>query len=138
MLAFPGLSQYCYYNTLFDQKPVLFAYYIISFYMFLNIAALPVICITLRYFYPVIQRTNMMKLCVPHLLPKSSFEVTKATFWYTLLVILPCMGIALGRLKQIYLVLQNYIEFVVGITGGVCGVILMMVIPSWMVIQGRK
>jgi hypothetical protein len=37
-----------------------------------------------------------------------------------------------------YEVLVNQIEFVVGITGGVCGVIIMMVIPALMVLDARK
>lgn len=63
--TFPRLSEYCYFNTAFDQYPVYFAYYIISTYMFLNVASLPVLTITLRM--------NIMKLLVPHLVPKVSY-----------------------------------------------------------------
>jgi hypothetical protein len=35
-------------------------------------------------------------------------------------------------------VLVNQIKFVLGIVGGVCGVIIMMVLPSMMVLEARK
>ena len=89
-MTFPNLSEYCYFNTVFDQYPVQFAYYIISTYMFLNVAALPVLTITLRM--------NLMKLVTPHLVPKKSFEVTKASFIYTLFIVLPVVGLAMRRL----------------------------------------
>lgn len=49
MMAFPNLSEYCYYNTLFKQPPVKWAYDIISLYMLLNISSNPVIIIVLRF-----------------------------------------------------------------------------------------
>lgn len=122
MLAFSTLDTFCYYNLAFKEKPVYFAYYIISFYMFLNIAALPVLTITIR--------TNMMKMCVPHLMPKSSFEVTRGSFIFTLVVSIPCCVASL--------LLGKYINFLVGITGGVCGTIIMMIIPAGLISKARR
>ncbi len=56
--------------------------------MFLNIAALPVLTITLR--------RNLMKLCVPHLLPANPLEITKATAITTLLILIPSIILAMG------------------------------------------
>lgn len=94
--AFPGLGKYCFYNIVFDQSPVKWAYYIISFYMFLNIAALPVLTITIR--------KNLMKLLVPHLLPKNSFQITKASVAFTLLISIPCTILTIGTKLIIYFV----------------------------------
>lgn len=95
--------------------------------MFLNVAALPVLTITLRM--------NLMKLVTPHLVPKKSFEVTMASFIYTLFIVLPVVGLAMGKtVPTIILVLKEYIHFVVDITGGVCGTLIILVIPSLMVL----
>ena len=37
----------------------------------------------------------MMKLCVPHLMPKDSLAITSATTTFTFLIILPCATLAL-------------------------------------------
>lgn len=120
--AFPGLSQYCFYNILFDQQYVRWAYYIISFYMFLNIAALPVLTITIR--------KNLMKLVAPHLMPKNTLAITPATAGFTMLIIIPC-----GILS---IILKDQIEIVIGFTGGLCGTLILLVIPSLMVWKARR
>lgn len=72
----------------------------------------------------------MMKLFVPHLMPKSSFEVTKATAGFTLLIIVPCAMLAL--------VLRDDIELVIGFTGGICGVLILLIVPPLLVYKARK
>ncbi|CAD8197690.1 unnamed protein product [Paramecium pentaurelia] len=123
-LAFPkeDFADASFYNKLFNQKQLKWAYYIISFYMFLNIAALPVLTITIR--------KNLMKLVAPHLIPKDNLQITLPTALFTLLIILPCATLAILLKKQI--------EMIVGITGGVCGVFILLTIPAALVLQGRK
>lgn len=53
-----------YYNTIFKGK-FDWAYYFTSFYIFLNVAALPVLTIVLR--------NNSMKLITPEKFPKISY-----------------------------------------------------------------
>jgi len=55
--------------------------------MFLNIAALPVLTITIR--------KNLMKLVAPHLIPKDNLKITIPTALFTLLIILPCATLAI-------------------------------------------
>jgi len=119
--AFPGLNKYCFYNIVYNQDGVRWAYYIISFYMFLNIAALPVLTITIR--------KNMMKVLVPHLMPKNSLDITKASAGFTLLIVIPCALLSI--------VLKDDIEIVVGFTGGVCGVLILLIFPAMLVLKGR-
>lgn len=73
---------------MFNVDGLRWAYYIISFYMFLNIAALPVLTITIR--------KNLMKLLVPHLMPKNNFKITLPSAIFTLLIVLPCASLAIG------------------------------------------
>jgi hypothetical protein len=56
--------------------------------MFLNIAAIPVLIITLRL--------NLMKLVVPHLVPKVSYQITKASTIATFFIVLPAVALAMG------------------------------------------
>jgi len=57
--------------------------------MFLNIAALPVLTITIR--------KNLMKLVVPHLVPKDSLKITLPSALFTLLIVVPCASLAIGN-----------------------------------------
>ncbi|CAD8203122.1 unnamed protein product [Paramecium octaurelia] len=122
--AFPfkDLAAASFYNQLFNQGNLKWAYYIISFYMFLNIAALPVLTITIR--------KNLMKLVVPHLVPKDSLKITLPSAIFTLLIVVPCASLAV--------LLKDNIEIIVGLTGGVCGVFILLTIPAALVLQGRK
>ena len=100
--------------------------------MFLNIAALPVLTITIR--------RNMMKLCVPHLLPKDPLSITPATGIATLLILAPCITLAMRNYFEYHYynqVLRNNIDTVVSFTGGVCGVMIMLVLPSMMILKAR-
>jgi hypothetical protein len=38
-----------------------------------------------------------MKMCVPHLMPKISYEITKGTAVCTLLIVAPCLLLAIGN-----------------------------------------
>lgn len=55
--------------------------------MFLNIAALPVLTITIR--------KNLMKLVAPQLVPKDSLKITLPTAIFTLLIVVPCATLAI-------------------------------------------
>ncbi|CAD8119395.1 unnamed protein product [Paramecium sonneborni] len=117
-----NLSNVSFYSQCFSEGNLRWAYYIISFYMFLNIAALPVLTITIR--------KNLMKLVVPHLLPKDNLKITLPTALFTLLIVVPCAALAI--------LLKDDIEIIVGLTGGVCGVFILLTIPAALVLQGRK
>jgi hypothetical protein len=47
-------------------------------------------------------------------------------------------SVKLKRIDLNFKVLKNNIEFVVGMTGGVCGVIILMILPSLLIMSGRK
>jgi hypothetical protein len=81
-----------YYNEDFKNHEK-FIYYFVSFYMMFNIAAFPVLTITLR--------NNMMKLFSPNHLPKRSYDITKRTLMYTAIILIPVLISAVS--------LRNYI-----------------------------
>lgn len=118
--AFPlsSLSKASFYSELFNTNNLKWAYYIISFYMFLNIAALPVLTITIR--------KNFMKLVIPHLVPKDSFTITLPSAIVTSFIIVPCAILAI--------VLKDDIEIIIGLTGGVCGVFILLIFPACLVL----
>jgi len=63
-----------YFNEDFkDDLP--FIYYFVSFYIFLNVVAFPVLTITIR--------NNSMKLINPDKVPEKSYSITKYTLIYT-------------------------------------------------------
>ncbi|KAM3145485.1 hypothetical protein pb186bvf_002529 [Paramecium bursaria] len=122
MWAFSDLQNFQYYNLAFDQGITSRLYYFISFYIFLNISALPVMTITIR--------KNMMKLCLPEEYTTNLFKLSWISVSYTLLVLVPCFILAIT--------LKNHIQPVISIVGGVFGVVILMIIPSLMVIEYRK
>lgn len=67
-----------YYNTMFKGRFNV-VYYFTSFYIFLNVAALPVLTIVLR--------NNAMKLITPEKFPKKSYELTNWTLVYTSVIL---------------------------------------------------
>ena len=89
------LSLASFYSELFNRGKLKWAYYIISFYMFLNIAALPVLTITIR--------KNLMKLVVPHLVPKDNLKITLPSAIFTLLIVVPCALLAISNSVIFYL-----------------------------------
>lgn len=85
IIAFgPGLcdpqkpNDMIYFQYNFKDKAN-WVYYFVTFYFFLNIAAFPVVTITLR--------NNLMKLFTPQFMPKCSFEITKWTLLYTAIIL---------------------------------------------------
>ena len=88
MWAFANLENFQYYNLAFDEGITTGLYYFISFYIFLNISALPVMTITIR--------KNMMKLCLPEEYTTDLFKVLWISVSYTLLVLVPCFILAIS------------------------------------------
>ena len=74
-----------YYNMWFDDN-INWIYYIISFYLFFNITAFPVLVITTR--------NNLMKCIVPNKIPVRNWEITKWTFAFTIFILAPVLIIA--------------------------------------------
>lgn len=74
-----------YYNMWFKGN-INWIYYIISFYLFFNITAFPVLVITTR--------NNLMKCIVPNKIPARNWEITKWTFAFTVLILAPVLTIA--------------------------------------------
>ncbi|KRX01663.1 hypothetical protein PPERSA_03747 [Pseudocohnilembus persalinus] len=109
-----------FFNYDFQQSEPL-VFYISSFYMFLNITAFPVLTITTR--------NNLMKLIVPMQVPEQSHEITRYTLLFTILIVTPIFLIAYS--------VQN-IQIVLDLIGGIFGVILITLIPSLLIIKGRK
>lgn len=97
-------------------------YYITSFYMFLNIAAFPILIITMR--------NNIMKCFMPHKIPKKSHELTKTTVILTICLILPIILLSIFA--------KENIEDVINVSGGVFGVVIMMLLPPILTILTRK
>ena len=94
-------------------------YYLVSFYVFLNVATVPVLTIVLR--------NNILKLVAP----KVNSKVFSKT---TLIATLSILGVVL----LISLLARNYIEYVLMFTGGICGVFILMILPAYLVLQSRK
>ncbi len=61
--------------------------------MMLNIAAFPVLTITLR--------NNMIKLFSPSNIPKRSYEITKTSLIYTAIILVPVMTCAIALRNDI-------------------------------------
>jgi hypothetical protein len=101
-------------------------YYLVSFYVFLNVAAVPVLTIVLP--------TNILKLVAPTVNSKvlsSKYLFNKGP---TLIATLSILGFVL----VITLVAQHYIEYVLMFTGGICGVFILMMFPAYLVLKSRK
>jgi hypothetical protein len=88
----------------------MFIFYIVSFYVFLNIAAFSV--------YIIVIRTNLLKVFFPEVNP---MRVSKKTLILTvlLLVIICIVG----------LTLKEYIQYVLDFTGGVFGSVILFFFP---------
>lgn len=114
------LTHDSYYNNYFKKElsPV---FYIASFYIFLNVAAFPVLTIT--------SRNNLMKLVAKDKVPKVSFKITKWTFLFTLIIVTPIITISL---------LTKNVQLVLDFTGGILGTMLMIILPCLFVIFCRK
>jgi hypothetical protein len=115
-----GKHPYKYYNFDFQSKEeTTFIYYIVSFYVFLNIAAFSV--------YTIVIRTNVLKVFFPEVDP---MKVSKKTITLTigLLVIICIVG----------LTLQEYIQYVLDFTGGVFGSMILFFLPCMEVYSSRK
>ena len=97
-------------------------YYFISFYVFFNIAVIPVAVIVLR--------TNIMKLLQPDKLPKKSNEINRFTLLYT--------GLVLTITIVVALVFEESIEYVLMFTTGLCGMPLLLIYPAISVYEVRK
>lgn len=108
-----------YYNNNFKNE-IPWIYYIISFYMFLNIAAFPVLTIT--------SRNNLMKCFTPSKIPQNSWDITRYTVAFTLLFIAPIITLS---------ILTKNITKVIDIVGGIFGVFIMVIIPSLTVLRAR-
>lgn len=108
-----------YYNMWFHGN-IDWIYYIISFYLFFNITAVPVVTITTR--------NNLMKCIVPHKIPARNWEITRWTFAFTMFILLPVLTVAS---------LTQTIQKVINITSGIFGVVLLLVIPSAVIIFAR-
>ncbi len=68
-------------------------YYYVGFYIFCNVAAMPVLTITLR--------NNMIKLITPQYFPKKAYSITKWTLMYTLAILVVVITTAIGLKKYI-------------------------------------
>ena len=90
--------------------------------MFLNVSALPVLTITLR--------ENIIKLVSKEMAARKEIELT----WQSVILTLAIMGTCFVTA----FVLRENISLVVNFTGGICGVIIMMIIPSTMIIKARS
>ena len=88
-----------------------FIYYIVSFYMFLNVAAFSI--------YIIIIRTNVLSIFKPEIDP-TKLSKTTAIFSGSLLAVILVVG---------YL-LRDDIQVALSFTGGIFGCILLFVMPS--------
>jgi hypothetical protein len=72
-----------YYNDNFEHTVpnTSWIFYIVSFYMFLNIAAFPVLTITAR--------NNLMKAFIPDKVPANTSDITRYSIIFTLIIVVP-------------------------------------------------
>ncbi|KAL4428773.1 hypothetical protein ABPG74_001287 [Tetrahymena malaccensis] len=110
-----------YFNSYFQGiGDADWAFYISSFYIFLNVAAFPVLIITCR--------NNLMKFLAKDKIPAISYKITKWTVAFTLLIAGPIFAISL-TVKNIQIVL-DWIS-------GIFGSMLINLFPSSFVIYAR-
>ncbi|EAS05856.2 transmembrane amino acid transporter protein (macronuclear) [Tetrahymena thermophila SB210] len=110
-----------YFNSYFQGiGDADWAFYISSFYIFLNVAAFPVLIITCR--------NNLMKFLAKDKIPAISYKITKWTIFFTLLIAGPIFAISL-TVKNIQIVLDW--------VSGIFGSMLINLFPSSFVIYAR-
>lgn len=98
-----------YYNEDFKGR-LDFIYYIVSFYVFLNVAAFSV--------YIIVIRTNFFGIIWPSIDPN---KVSKRTMIFS--------GLLLGVILVISFVLKNQIQVALSFTGGIFGCIILFILP---------
>ncbi|KAL4470121.1 hypothetical protein ABPG72_016658 [Tetrahymena utriculariae] len=110
-----------YFNSYFQGiGDADWAFYISSFYIFLNVAAFPVLIITCR--------NNLMKFLAKDKIPAINYKITKWTVAFTLLIAIPIFAISL-TVKNIQIVLDW--------VSGIFGSMLINLFPSSFVIYAR-
>lgn len=116
---YPNKSSY--YNNFFKGiAHTDWVFYISSFYVFLNIAAFPVLIITAR--------NNLMKFFAKKKIPAQNFLVTKWTVSFTLIFTIPILTIAL---------VTTNIQLVLDWISGIFGSLLISILPSVFLIKAR-
>lgn len=106
-----------YYNFDFEN-PIPFIYYFVSFYVFLNVAAMPV--------YIIVIRGNILKI----LKPQIDSKVVSSTRIVILETTLIATLIILAVILVISFFAQNFIQIVLDFTGGIFGVAILFIIPA--------
>lgn len=118
--------------------------HIVNFYLLFNIASFPILAITLR--------NNLMRLFAPSKIPDNvNFYNNQLFFNLTIFIKFPpyqplisnrwtylFVFFALGPVFGISMGLKDNLSSLLAITGGICGVILMIVIPCVMVLTARR
>lgn len=117
-------SYFCQINVLYNLNlvhvPILGG--IINFYLILNLPGVAVMVITLR--------NNLMQMLRIRKSSSSNTRQSAKNAFFSLCVIIPTLIIAIQ--------FKNYLKDIINITGGLTGIIIMLVIPSLFVISARK
>jgi len=107
-----------YYNQDFEGR-LDFIYYIVSFYVFLNVAAFPV--------YIIVIRRNILSIVRPTI---NSDRLCKSTIFMSSAI--------LGAVLVISFALREYIQIALNFTGGIFGCLILFLLPSLEVLRARS
>lgn len=113
-----GGHKLVYYNEDFKDR-LDFIYYIVSFYVMLNIAAFSV--------YIIVIRRNLMAIIKPELNPD---RFSRYTAFMT--------SIILGSVLIISFALREYIQVALNFTGGILGCLILFFLPAMEIIKARS
>jgi hypothetical protein len=106
-----------YYNEDFKGR-LDFIYYIISFYVFLNVAAFPV--------YIIVIRRNILSIIKPSV---NSDRLCKTTIFMSSAI--------LAAILIISFALREYIQTALNFTGGIFGCLILFILPSLEILKAR-
>lgn len=98
-----------YYNEDFKGK-LDFIYYIVSFYVFLNVAAFSV--------YIIVIRTNVLAILKPEI---DANKISKTTVTFS--------GVLLGIILVVSYALRDDIQVALSFTGGIFGCVILFFLP---------
>jgi len=113
-----GGHKLVYYNEDFKGK-LDFVYYVISFYVMLNIAAFSV--------YIIVIRRNLMAIIKPEINPD---RFSRFTAFFT--------SIILATVLIISFALREYIQVALNFTGGILGCLILFFLPAMEIIKARS
>jgi len=96
-------------------------YYLATFIIFYSVTSFPV--------YTIAARKNLMEFFTPSKIPNPDYKITKWSIGYTILLLTPIIAVTCAT---------DNLSTVIDIVSGIFGALIVLIIPSLLVIIGRK